>query len=62
MYTGEELDDRIEMIRAKILNAIIPFTSEVDWNDLVDPSKMDSVDQINKTVDKLVNQINNFNK
>lgn len=62
MYTGEKLDDRIEMIRAKLLNAIIPFTSEVEWDDLVDPSKIDSVDQINKTVDILVRQINNFNK
>jgi len=62
MYTGEELDDRIEMIRAKILNAIIPLTNEVEWDDLVDSSKIDSVDQIHKTVDILVNQINNFNK
>lgn len=62
MYTGEELDDRIEMIRAKLLNAIIPLTSEVEWDDLVEPSKIDSVDQINKTVDLLVDQINNFNK
>lgn len=62
MYTGEELDDRIEMIRAKILNAIIPLTSEVDWDELVESSKVDSIDQINKTVDLLVDQINNFNK
>ena len=62
MYTGEELDDRIEMIRAKILNAIIPLTSDVDWDELVESSKVDSIDQINKTVDLLVDQINNFNK
>ncbi len=62
MYTGEQLDDRIEMIRAKILNAIIPLTSDVEWDDQVESSKIDSVDQINRTVDRLVEQINNFNK